>query len=312
MDLISFQITAALFLDLLVGDPRKLPHPVKMLGNLGILMESSFRKTGIHLRLAGLLTLAAMVGAAWLTTFFLLEVAAAMAPLLHILISVLILYTTICISDLLLHAREVHQALVAGDLPRARQKVGMIVGRETSGLSEKEIIRAAVESVAESLVDGVTAPLFYGFLAGPAGAMTYKAINTADSMFGYRNERYRQFGWAAARLDDLANFIPSRLTALLMPPAAFLIGLDPANSWRILVRDRKNHASPNSGHTEAAAAGALNIKLGGNNLYFGELVIKPAIGEDRQELKPFHIRQINRLMVTTSFLAILLFFPLGV
>ncbi|MFO7761980.1 MAG: adenosylcobinamide-phosphate synthase CbiB [Thermodesulfobacteriota bacterium] len=311
MALISLQITAALLLDILLGDPRRLPHPVRLLGNLGAFLERFYRKTEINLGLAGVLTLAAMIGAGWFTTFLILEVAAFVAPFLHILASIIIFYTTFCIRDLLLHAREVLLALEAGDLELARQKTGMIVGRDTNSLSESEIIRATVESVAESLVDGITAPLFYGFLAGPAGSMVYKAINTADSMFGYKNEYFREFGWAAARLDDLVNFIPARLTALFIPPAAFIVGLDHVHSWRIMLRDRKKHTSPNSGHTEAAAAGALNIQLGGSSLYFGELITKPALGEAWQELRPGHIREMNRLMLTTAGLVFLIFFPLG-
>lgn len=168
-----------------------------------------------------------------------------------------------------------------------------------------------MESVAESLVDGVTAPLFYAFLFGPAGAMAYKAINTADSMFGYKNERYREFGWAGARLDDLANFIPARITAFLIPVAAFLFGLNGHNSWRILLRDRKNHASPNSGHTEAAVAGALEVQLGGSNIYFGKVVEKPTIGDEGQQISPRHILLANRLMLATTILAALILAPFG-
>lgn len=311
MDIISVQITAALLLDLLIGDPRRLPHPVKLIGNLGAFLENHCRKRGMNLRLAGMLTLTALVGTAWLTTFLILKAAAFISPALHILASIVIFYTTLCIRDLLFHAREVLRALEAGDLILARHKAGMIVGRDTGNLSEAEVIRATVESVAESLVDGITAPLFYGFLAGPAGSMVYKAINTADSMFGYKNEHFREFGWAAARLDDLANFIPARLTALLIPPAALLLGLDARNSWRIMIRDRKKHSSPNSGHTEAAAAGALNIRLGGSSLYFGELVSKPAIGDPEQEPRPGHINKINRLMLAAAGLTVLILFLLG-
>lgn len=305
------QIAAALILDLFIGDPARIPHPVRLLGNLGTHLEIRCRTLEINLRLAGVLTLTAMIGASWLSVFLILKAAAFIDPVLHILACVIIFYTTFSIRDLLLHARAVVRALESENLTLAREKVGMIVGRDTSSLSEAGVIRAAVESVAESLVDGITAPLFYGFLAGPAGAVIYKAINTADSMFGYKNDYYRQFGWAGARLDDLANFIPARLTALLIPAAAFMLGLNAKNSWRILERDRKKHASPNSGHTEAAAAGALNIQLGGGSIYFGELISKPTIGIPGQTPRPDHIRQINRLMLTTTGLNFILLLPLG-
>lgn len=311
MDSTSLQIAAALILDLLIGDPERIPHPVRLIGNLGSLMEDRFRKMEINLRLAGVLTLAAMMGASWLSVLLILKAATFIDPVLHILVCVLIFYTTFSIRDLLLHAKAVIRALESEDLSLARQKVGMIVGRDTSTLSEAGVTRAAVESVAESLVDGITAPLFYGFLAGPAGAVIYKAINTADSMFGYKNGHYLQFGWAGARLDDLANFIPARLTALLIPAAAFMLGLNAKNSWRVLVRDRKKHASPNSGHTEAAAAGALNIQLGGSSIYFGELISKPTIGIPGEEPRPDHIRQINRLMLATTGLNFFILLPLG-
>jgi adenosylcobinamide-phosphate synthase len=159
-----------------------------------------------------------------------------------------------------------------------------------------------VESVAESLVDGVTAPLFYAFLGGPVGAMVYKAINTGDSMFGYKNDQYRDFGWAAAKLDDVVNFIPARLTAVMIPLAAVLLRLDMKGSFKILQRDCRNHASPNSGYPEAAVAGALGIQLGGTSIYFGEPVVKPTIGDLLCPVRPHHLLQAIRLMECTTLL----------
>ena len=300
------QILPAVLLDQLLGDPRRLPHPVRFMGRLGLDLEAFFRRTGLPLKTAGILTLALLLAATWTATALLLYGAGRIHPLAATATAVYLIYTTIAARDLCRHSRAVHDALKKRDLPEARRRVGMIVGRETAELNEEEVARAAVESVAESMVDGVCAPLFYAFVGGPAAAMLYRAVNTADSMFGYKNERYAQFGWAAARLDDLANFIPARLTGLLVTPAALLLRLDARSAWRILRRDRKNHASPNSGHGEAAVAGALGIRLGGSSSYFGRVVHKPTIGEARQPIAAAHILAANRLMLLTMWLILLL------
>jgi adenosylcobinamide-phosphate synthase len=300
------QILPAVLLDQLLGDPHRLPHPVRLMGRLGLGLEAFFRKTGLPLQAAGILTLALLLACTWAITALLLYGAGLIHPLAATAMAVYLLYTTIAARDLCRHSRAVHDALKNRDLPEARRRVGMIVGRETAELNEEEVARAAVESVAESMVDGVCAPLFYAFVGGPAAAMLYRAVNTADSMFGYKNERYAQFGWAAARLDDLANFIPARLTGLLVPVAALLLGLDARSAWRILRRDRKNHASPNSGHGEAAVAGALGIRLGGSSTYFGRVVRKPTIGEARQPITAAHILAANRLMLLTMWLTLLI------
>ena len=300
------QILPAVLLDQLLGDPRRLPHPVRLMGRLGMTLEAFSRETGLPLKLGGILTLALLLACTWTATALLLYGAGRIHPLAATATAVYLIYTTIAARDLCRHSRAVHDALKKRDLPEARRRVGMIVGRETAELNEEEVARAAVESVAESMVDGVCAPLFYAFVGGPAAAMLYRAVNTADSMFGYKNERYAQFGWAAARLDDLANFIPARLTGLLVPVAALLLGLDARSAWRILRRDRKNHASPNSGHGEAAVAGALGIRLGGSSTYFGRVVRKPTIGEARQPITAAHILAANRLMLLTMWLTLLI------
>ncbi|RJX31104.1 MAG: cobalamin biosynthesis protein CobD [Desulfurivibrio sp.] len=302
----ALTIILAVLLDQLCGDPRWLPHPVRLIGAAGSSLENFFRKTGLPLKLAGMLTLLLMLAIAGGTVLLLLSGARALHPVAGTVMAILILYTTMAARDLVSHSRAVYDALQSHDLAEARRRVSMIVGRETDRLSEEEVARAAVESVAESMVDGVCAPLFYAFVGGPAAAMLYKAINTADSMFGYKNERYREFGWAAARLDDLANFIPARLTGLLVPLAALLLGLDAGSSWRILWRDRQCHSSPNSGHGEAAVAGALGIRLGGSSIYFGQVVVKPSIGEARQPVSARHIPAANRLMLATMWLTLLL------
>ena len=297
----------AILLDLLLGDPRWFPHPVRLIGALATIAENISRRFIRNERLAGLLTLVFLLLITGLSVMALLRAAAWLHPLLGHLTSVFLLYTTLAARDLTEHSKEVYDTLRDKDLIQARQRVAMIVGRDTSRLDQAGVSRATVESVAENMVDGVTAPLFYGILAGPVGAMLYKVINTGDSMFGYKNEKYIKFGWASARLDDLANFIPARLTGLLVPVASFLLGLNAKKSLEILIRDRKKHASPNSGHSEAAVAGALGIQLGGASRYFGKTVVKPTLGDADNPINYLHIWQAIRIMLLTSALAALLF-----
>jgi adenosylcobinamide-phosphate synthase len=217
-------------------------------------------------------------------------------------VSVLVLYTCFAGRDLVVHSRKVYTALRDDNLSEARKRVGMIVGRDTGELERSEVVRACVESVAESTVDGVTAPLFWAIIGGPLGAILYKAVNTMDSTFGYKNERYLHFGWAAARFDDLVNFLPARISGLLMVVAAMLLRLRATESWRIFRRDRMQHASPNGGQTEAAVAGALGISLGGVSSYFGKVVHKPTLGEPVLEPEAGHILQTNRILLTVTVL----------
>jgi adenosylcobinamide-phosphate synthase len=226
-------------------------------------------------------------------------------PWLGDAVGVVLIYTTLAARDLTRHSRAVHSALTAGDLDEARRRVGMIVGRDTGRLDEPEVARAAVESVAESVVDGVTAPLFFALLFGPLGAMLYRAINTLDSMFGHRDERYRDFGLAAARADDVANWLPARLTFPAIVVAAFLLGLRPGAALRVGLRDHARHPSPNSGWSEAAFAGALGVRLGGVNVYGGVPNERPSLGEPHQTLTPRHLTLANRLMYVASALFLL-------
>lgn len=306
---LEYQILIALALDQLLGDPRWLPHPVRLMGAACTLFEKATRAI-LPPRLAGICTMLLVLTTTALTTWTLLAGAARLHPWLGTAMSIFLLYTSVAARDLVKHSSRVHHALVKQDLNEARTRVAMIVGRETANLDEQGVSKAAVESVAESMVDGVTAPLFFAVLAGPMGAILYKAVNTMDSMFGYKNERYLQFGWAAARLDDLANFIPARLTALMIPAAAFFLRLDMHQSLFILFRDRLNHASPNSAHTESAVAGALGLQLGGTNIYFGRPVEKPTIGDATRPPEPDDIMRSNRLMLLASVLTLCAFLAL--
>ena len=301
---LTYQILIAILLDQLFGDPRWLPHPVRIIGAACMWCERITRALlpPLAAGISSVILVLALTGA---TTWGMIAGATLLHPWLGSLISILLLYTTIAARDLVRQSTEVYVALRNGDLTQARKRVGMIVGRDTANLDQAGVTRAAVESVAESMVDGVTAPLFFALLGGPVGAMLYKAINTMDSMFGYKNAQYLKFGWAAARLDDLANFIPARLTSLMIPAASFPLRLAPKRSLLTLLRDRFAHASPNSGHTEAAVAGALGVQLGGSSSYFGTVLEKPAIGDATRPLEPQDILRANHLMLLASALTLL-------
>ena len=299
---LPLQILIAVGLDALCGDPRWLPHPVQAIAKLALAIEEPLRRTISNPKYAGIVATIAVVGGTAGCCAALLWIATMIHPLLGDLVAIFILYTTLAARDLSRHARAVEQPLHEGDLPQARQQVAMLVGRDTDQLGEDEITRATVESVAENTVDGVTAPLLFALFGGPIFAMSYKAINTLDSTFGYKNERYLHFGWASARLDDVANFIPARISALLVPVAAKLLKLDAKQAWAIMCRDRHNHPSPNGGQIEAAMAGAMNVRLGGENSYFGKSSFRPYMGEAKQTLCARHIGEVIRLMWVTSAL----------
>lgn len=297
---------AAFILDLLIGDPSWLPHPVRAIGGFAQVCETLWRRLIPNLRLAGVITVVSVLAGVGGVVLMLIAGGQQIHPLIGDAVRFYFLYAAFAARDLARHSEQVHAALVDGDLPLARQRVAMIVGRETASLDEAGVSRACVESVAENIVDGVTAPLLWASVAGPVGVMVYKAVNTMDSMFGYKNERYRQFGWAPARLDDLANFLPARLTACLVVLASALLGYAPRRSFHIWRRDRRNHASPNSAQTEAAVAGALGIQLGGSAVYFGAVIDKPTIGDPQTSLTASHIPAANRLMLVTAVITALL------
>lgn len=301
------QVLAAVVLDLLVGDPRWLPHPVRCIGWVAQRLERPMRRLIRNEKAAGTVTVLLVVATTGVSAWGLICLVRLYHPVAADIVSVLLIYTTIATHDLERHSCAVFRALAAGALAQARRRVAEIVGRDTAHLDEAGVVRAAVECVAESTVDGITAPLFFAILAGPVGAMTYRAINTLDSTFGYTNNRYIRFGWAAARLDDLVNYLPSRVTAPLMSCAAALLCQRPVQSWRILRRDGRKHASPNAGLPEAAMAGALGIQLGGLNYYDGEKLEKPAIGEPIVPIAAEHILAANAVM----FVTLALFLALG-
>lgn len=303
-------IGAAFLMDLVLGDPPSMPHPVRLIGAYISSFERYVRrlaKSELGTKAAGVLLLITTVGLSYLLPWYALRLAGSVNPYLYHIVNVLLMYTCIaarCLSD---EGGRIYNALLKGDLEKSRKLLSMIVGRDTYSLKESGITRGAVETVAENTSDGVIAPLFYMFIGGAPLAMAYKAVNTLDSMVGYKNDRYLHFGWASARFDDIANYIPARLTGILMVLASMFLGLDYKKSFRILIRDSRNHSSPNSGFPEAAAAGALGVQLGGTNHYFGKPVEKPTIGESSRPLNKDDIKAVIRLMYTAAMLALILF-----
>ncbi len=299
-------ISIAFLLDLILGDPRQFPHPVRAMGWLATRLESPTRRY-FPAFAAGFISTFAVVGCAYGVTCLLLKGAALIHPMADFMLEIFLIYTTLSARSLFDESRPVFQSLKSGDLSAARNWLSRIVGRDTENLQEDEISRATVETISESYVDGVLAPMLFAFIGGAPLAMTYKAVNTLDSTFGYRNERYIKFGTFPARLDDVANWVPARLSALLLPVATFFAG---HNGWRALItafRDGHKHLSPNSGIPEAAMAGALGIQLGGTSRYQGTLVSKPTLGESTRSIELNDIKQSQIIMLTASTLAVLFF-----
>lgn len=296
-------------LDLLFGDPKGLPHIISGMGRLITVLERCLRsampQTPKGERRGGAILAVLVPIFSSGTVWGLLYLCMLAHPLLGLAAESLICWQCLALRSLQAHSMAVYKELEKGDLTAARSAVGMIVGRDTAQLDDAGITRAAVETVAENTSDGVIAPLLFLAVAAPLGVM-YKAINTMDSMVGYKNEKYLHFGRAAAKLDDAVNFIPARISALLMIVSAYLFGQDGANAWRICRRDRRNHASPNSAYTEAACAGALHIQLGGDAYYFGRLVHKPTIGDNDRRIEHADIRRAGRLLYGASCLCFLL------
>jgi adenosylcobinamide-phosphate synthase len=300
------ELVMACLLDAAIGDPRWFPHPVRFMGTTIVWYESKIRMV-IHTpageRAAGIVLAiglpALTYGIGWLA----IEMAGRADAGVKTALTVLLAWTTLAARDLFDHAQSVVYALEAGSLDRARAAVSKMVGRDTDGLSDAEIVRATVETIAESTADGVIAPLFYLAIGGPPLAFAYKAINTLDSMIGHRDVRYRYFGWAAARLDDVANWAPARLTAIVLILAAALRTRTMLSAWRMCRRDGHKHPSPNSGRPEAAMAGALGVQLGGTNVYGGIATERPRLGDALTPLMPGHVTTALHLMAIAAVMA---------
>jgi len=303
--ILSLTILFAFIMDLFMGDPPSLPHPIRWMGHAIARWELSFRPRDANLIRGGFIFTVVMVGSTWCLAFMLLKAAQVFSPLVAVLIEILMVY--FCLATRSLHdaAQSVGKALNRRDLASARRCVAMIVGRETDRLDEEGVRRATVETVAENLVDGIVAPLFYAVIGGGPLAMAYKMVNTLDSMIGYKNERYRDFGKAAARFDDLANWLPARLTVPLVALAAAFLNGRWRSAFALAWRDGQKHTSPNAGLSEAAFAGVLAVRLGGPNRYHGVMVAKPWIGSAFGPVRAGDITRACDLMLLTAVLALL-------
>ena len=304
-------LPAGFALDLLFGDPRWLVHPVCLIGNLIRAGEKKIRKlfgATPQGELAGGTVLVLLV---CLLCFFLpfgiLFGLYRLAPWAGFCLETFWCYQFLAAKSLKQESMKVYDRLTGGTLEEARYAVSMIVGRDTAALTQEGVIKAAVETVAENTSDGEIAPMFYMAIGGLPLMALYKGINTMDSMLGYKNEKYLYFGRAAAKLDDVANYIPARLAGWLMILGAFLLKMDGKNAARIYRRDRRNHASPNSAQTESVMAGALDVQLAGNAYYFGKLYEKPTIGDPIRSVECEDIPRANRLLYATAVLGLLLF-----
>ncbi|AIS62413.1 adenosylcobinamide-phosphate synthase CbiB [Listeria ivanovii] len=302
--------TTSFILDCLLGDPYSWPHPIKAIGNFIQLLVTFLRKISESekwLYVAGGILFVLTVGLTGALSAFLLFISAKVAYWLYVIVFIYLSYTTLAVTCLAKEARKIQRTLTTGDLAAARIQVGMIVGRDTENLSREQISKATIETVAENTADGVIAPLFYLFIGGPVLALMYKAVNTLDSMVGYKTEKYRAIGFVSAKMDDIANFIPARLTWLFLVIASFLLKYNSRAAWKIGLRDRKKHTSPNCAYPEGAVAGALDITLGGTHEYFGETVVKPTIGAGASPVTQQQIIQTIKLLYTASSCAFILF-----
>lgn len=301
-----FAILAGFMLDYIFGDPQNPYHPVRFLGwmnTLGIkLYHKLCPKRNSMQFIYGTFMALIIIALTYAGVFVLIKMLHVVSFWLGFAAEAILSYFIIASKCLSTESMRIHSAIDGEDLIGAREILSTIVGRETKQLDQEKIIKATVETVAENLSDGVIAPLFYLFIGGVPLGFAYKAVNTLDSMVGYKNDTFMYLGKFSARLDDAVNFIPARLSAILMLASSFLLGFDLKNALKIYIRDRYNHLSPNSAHTESVCAGALNIQLGGPSTYHGKLVTKPTIGDHNRQVKLSDIQSVNKLMQVSSVL----------
>ncbi|NQF16013.1 cobalamin biosynthesis protein CobD [Brevibacillus sp. HB1.3] len=301
-------LCAAYLIDRVVGDPRCLPHPVIIMGWWITRLERVIRslvKEESHLKLAGVLFPVVIVGGSYAVVWLILWGATFIHPVLAWILGAWLISTTIATKGLADAGMEIARHLVAGDMEAARRSLSMVVGRDTERLDEPEVCRGAVETVAENIVDAIVSPLIFAAIGGAPLAMAYRAANTLDSMVGYKNEKYLNLGWASARFDDVLNYIPARLTALLLVVASWLQRLDGKQCWAMIRRDAHLHPSPNSGLPEAGVAGALGVQLGGLNYYQGVASNRAKMGDAKRPLQASDIVATIRLMYLVSLLCLL-------
>ena len=298
------KIWIAYILDLIFGDPQNVVHPVQVIGKIISAGEKVLLRKKYKF-LAGAVLNIFTVSITY-TLMYLISKSVKIS-VFFMIIEIYLMYTIFSINSLAREGNRVYRILKEGDIEKARKDLSYLVSRDTEMMDEKMIIRSTMETISENTVDGIVAPMFYMFLGGMPLAMAYKAINTLDSMVGYKNEKYMEFGKFSAKVDDVANFIPARITGILIVLASMILGYDYKNSLKIFLRDRKNHSSPNSAHSEASVAGALGVQFGGKVSYFGKEIDKPTIGDKTKEFELEDIRKNIRIMYVTSFLSLVIF-----
>ena len=307
MNILSIYI--GYIIDLIIGDPYSFPHPVIYIGKLIKCLENNIRKVfkkEKYLKFAGFILWFITVGTTYLLTYLIIKLSK-FNSITFLIVNSFIIYTTLATKCLKDEAIKIYNILKSGDIYESRKQLSYIVGRDTNSLNEAEIIRATVETVAENTVDGIISPMFYAFIGGAPLAMAYKAINTLDSMVGYKNDKYINLGFASAKIDDIANYIPARICIIFITIASLILRFNYKNCFKISIRDRKNHKSPNCAYPEGAVAGALGIQLGGTNIYFGKPVYKPTIGDKYREIEIEDIKKTNKIMYLSSILSLIIF-----
>jgi cobalamin biosynthesis protein cobD len=309
------KIWIAYVLDLIFGDPQNIIHPVQIIGkmiNIGekSLLGKKYKSDRKYKFFAGMILNITIISLTYGITYLIHRTSE--NSIIFTVAEIYLMYTVFSINSLAREGNRVYNILKEGNIERARKDLSYLVSRDTETMDEKMIIRSTMETISENTVDGIVAPMLYMFLGGLPLSMTYKAINTFDSMVGYKNEKYMDFGKFSAKLDDVANFIPARITGILIVIASVILGYDYKNSLKIFIRDRKNHSSPNSGHAEAGVAGALGVQFGGKVSYFGKEVDKPVIGDKIKDFELEDIKKNIKIMYVASFLSLAVFSVISV
>ena len=308
--ILVIKIWIAYVLDLIFGDPQNIIHPVQIIGkmiNIGekSLLGKKYKSDRKYKFFAGMILNITVISLTYGITYLIRRTSE--NSIILTVAEIYLMYTVFSINSLAREGNRVYNILKEGNIERARKDLSYLVSRDTETMDEKMIIRSTMETISENTVDGIVAPMLYMFLGGLPLSMTYKAINTFDSMVGYKNEKYMDFGKFSAKLDDVANFIPARITGILIVIASMILGYDYKNSLKIFIRDRKNHSSPNSGHAEAGVAGALGVQFGGRVSYFGKEVDKPVIGDKIKDIELEDIKKNIKIMYAASFLSLVVF-----
>ena len=308
--ILVIKIWIAYVLDLIFGDPQNIIHPVQIIGkmiNIGekSLLEKKYKSDRKYKFFAGMILNITVISLTYGITYLIPRTSE--NSIILTVAEIYLMYTVFSINSLAREGNRVYNILKEGNIERARKDLSYLVSRDTGTMDEKMIIRSTMETISENTVDGIVAPMMYMFLGGLPLSMTYKAINTFDSMVGYKNEKYMDFGKFSAKLDDVANFIPARITGILIVIGSIILGYDYKNSLKVFIRDRKNHSSPNSGHAEAGVAGALGVQFGGRVSYFGKEVDKPVIGDKIKDFELEDIKKNIKIMYVASFLSLIVF-----